>query len=101
MSKPIASNWLTWPKLQGGEPAFQSPQEAILYAHQVFDRPEVVSSLRNFRTAIYAKLRAERNLKDPNFTHMLALSLRAHYLTVCCLECGFINDEFDFDSKVS
>ena len=96
MKKPIHSHWRNWPKLPNGEPVFQSPEEAVLFAHQVFEKLEVLSALRDFRSAVYLKLRAERNTHFPNYVHMLGLSLRAHFLTVCLVECGLINSEFSF-----
>lgn len=82
-----------WPREKTGKPILTDTGEALYFAQLIWRDEDLQKMLQFLRDSCYAKLKFERETKDPNLDRMFSLAVEAQLFRECLEECQRINDE--------
>lgn len=92
MRKSHTYNLALWPLRKNGEPIFTCSEDAIYYAHLVYDKIERLDQLRRLRKKAYFDIGYERSKRNINYDRIFDLAVRAQFYRECLEEVQRIND---------
>ena len=92
MRKSHAYSLNLWPLRKNGEPIFTCSEDAVYFAHLVFDKVEWIDKLTRLRKNAYFDIAVHRSSPKPNYQRMMDLAVRAQFYRECLEEVRRIND---------
>lgn len=85
----------SWPRTKGGRPLFNTTNEAILYAHLIWDYEREITELNFYYGKLREKLKELREQDEPDLDKMMLIATHAQFYRECIEEVmGIMGDPY-------
>lgn len=89
----IARSFETWPRTETGEPLFTCSEDAIFYAHIIFNNYIERVNIAILRSVVIDTLQGMRKNVIPNIDRMMDLAVKGQFYRECLEEVERIEKE--------
>ena len=83
----------SWPTRQGGELIFTCTEEAIYYAHLLYDTQPAYDRLKNWRTLVLKGIKVLKAKHTVDYDRIFDLAFRSQLFRECMEEIQRLNTE--------